>query len=130
MPTTPTRFAAAAVSPSATVATASTPRAACSAARWVGARSYRSACWTTPTEDRVPRPMARNPTILLRAFSALLAYPDAELRAALPEIAGAIRASRLIKRRYRDALLVLVDTIRSEERRVGKECRSRWSPYH
>ena len=24
----------------------------------------------------------------------------------------------------------LVETIRSEERRVGKECRSRWSPYH
>ena len=23
-----------------------------------------------------------------------------------------------------------VDTERSEERRVGKECRSRWSPYH
>src|SRR3989442_3221565 len=23
-----------------------------------------------------------------------------------------------------------VDIIRSEERRVGKECRSRWSPYH
>ena len=23
-----------------------------------------------------------------------------------------------------------VFTIRSEERRVGKECRSRWSPYH
>ena len=22
------------------------------------------------------------------------------------------------------------DSIRSEERRVGKECRSRWSPYH
>ena len=22
------------------------------------------------------------------------------------------------------------NTIRSEERRVGKECRSRWSPYH
>ena len=22
------------------------------------------------------------------------------------------------------------DTARSEERRVGKECRSRWSPYH
>src|SRR3712207_9123604 len=30
--------------------------------------------------------------------------------------------------------LTLVDlflaTVRSEERRVGKECRSRWSPYH
>ena len=23
-----------------------------------------------------------------------------------------------------------VRTLRSEERRVGKECRSRWSPYH
>ena len=22
------------------------------------------------------------------------------------------------------------DLVRSEERRVGKECRSRWSPYH
>ena len=25
---------------------------------------------------------------------------------------------------------VSVGSIRSEERRVGKECRSRWSPYH
>src|SRR5258706_15821483 len=25
---------------------------------------------------------------------------------------------------------MLIDTTRSEERRVGKECRSRWSPYH
>ena len=24
----------------------------------------------------------------------------------------------------------LIDSLRSEERRVGKECRSRWSPYH
>src|SRR5260370_40483057 len=24
----------------------------------------------------------------------------------------------------------IADEIRSEERRVGKECRSRWSPYH
>ena len=24
----------------------------------------------------------------------------------------------------------LVKEVRSEERRVGKECRSRWSPYH
>src|SRR3712207_9461188 len=26
--------------------------------------------------------------------------------------------------------LVMADRERSEERRVGKECRSRWSPYH
>ena len=24
----------------------------------------------------------------------------------------------------------LADELRSEERRVGEECRSRWSPYH
>ena len=24
----------------------------------------------------------------------------------------------------------IIHTTRSEERRVGKECRSRWSPYH
>ena len=28
------------------------------------------------------------------------------------------------------AIKVLPDEFRSEERRVGKECRSRWSPYH
>ena len=38
------------------------------------------------------------------------------------------RASKLlaeykVNKRYRELL-------RSEERRVGKECRSRWSPYH
>ena len=27
-------------------------------------------------------------------------------------------------------LFVLMAVWRSEERRVGKECRSRWSPYH
>ena len=26
--------------------------------------------------------------------------------------------------------LYQIDVFRSEERRVGKECRSRWSPYH
>src|SRR2546430_4120340 len=25
---------------------------------------------------------------------------------------------------------MLAESVRSEERRVGKECRSRWSPYH
>ena len=27
-------------------------------------------------------------------------------------------------------IAILGDVFRSEERRVGKECRSRWSPYH
>ena len=29
-----------------------------------------------------------------------------------------------------DWMQVMVVPLRSEERRVGKECRSRWSPYH
>ena len=29
-----------------------------------------------------------------------------------------------------EALIQKYSTTRSEERRVGKECRSRWSPYH
>ena len=31
---------------------------------------------------------------------------------------------------FREVILALAQTTRSEERRVGKECRSRWSPYH
>src|SRR5256885_3484631 len=31
---------------------------------------------------------------------------------------------------YADDLAALTAHLRSEERRVGKECRSRWSPYH
>src|SRR2546422_10891436 len=27
-------------------------------------------------------------------------------------------------------LMIGIEIVRSEERRVGKECRSRWSPYH
>ena len=33
-------------------------------------------------------------------------------------------------RRTRAALQAVGEAERSEERRVGKECRSRWSPYH
>src|SRR3712207_9249514 len=29
-----------------------------------------------------------------------------------------------------EQIAVPIEVVRSEERRVGKECRSRWSPYH
>ena len=32
--------------------------------------------------------------------------------------------------KVRRKALEIIETTRSEERRVGKECRSRWSPYH
>ena len=31
---------------------------------------------------------------------------------------------------YETTVPITLDMMRSEERRVGKECRSRWSPYH
>src|SRR2546425_7907921 len=65
-----------------------------------------------------------------------------ELGPLLQEAAGTVRA-QLEARRHTlviepsaDHLVVTADrgrlrqVLRSEERRVGKECRSRWSPYH
>src|SRR5260370_14617880 len=34
------------------------------------------------------------------------------------------------KRQQMSLVRISIGRIRSEERRVGKECRSRWSPYH
>src|SRR3712207_7743668 len=41
---------------------------------------------------------------------------------------GGVRAHRFLK--GEDTLVLAWVGQRSEERRVGKECRSRWSPYH
>ena len=43
------------------------------------------------------------------------------------------KIERVINRDFDQLLSTIEDGIingRSEERRVGKECRSRWSPYH
>ena len=39
-------------------------------------------------------------------------------------------SKRLWGSRYSDRMRRARASLRSEERRVGKECRSRWSPYH
>ena len=44
--------------------------------------------------------------------------------------AAAIVIQALLERNVTMATLWTSLGIRSEERRVGKECRSRWSPYH
>ena len=43
---------------------------------------------------------------------------------------GGLAQQFALSRPGRVRRLMLVATARSEERRVGKECRSRWSPYH
>ena len=44
-----------------------------------------------------------------------------------PELAKEIGCSKSTISRF---ISGAKGTLRSEERRVGKECRSRWSPYH
>ena len=55
----------------------------------------------------------------------------------MPGKSGTIGVKRLILKRFPYDIVVIegeLETVvvvaRSEERRVGKECRSRWSPYH
>ena len=38
--------------------------------------------------------------------------------------------AKLYRERLPEAKIIFLMPSRSEERRVGKECRSRWSPYH
>ena len=42
----------------------------------------------------------------------------------------AVKVINELKPLVKDATCDVVVCPRSEERRVGKECRSRWSPYH
>src|SRR2546422_205322 len=48
-----------------------------------------------------------------------------------PELNPIERVWKLTRRRcLHNRYFAHLDDVRSEERRVGKECRSRWSPYH
>ncbi len=49
--------------------------------------------------------------LIFKAFSALLSYPSAEMRQALPEIAEVVRSSKLVGARESETLLALVDEI-------------------
>ena len=70
--------------------------------------------------------------------SARHVVPDFELGAELlfhPRMRQALREADLIDIQWEISGRLLpitraVAQLRSEERRVGKECRSRWSPYH
>src|SRR3712207_8705301 len=65
-------------------------------------------------------------------------FAEAQLNPNAAKITGVICGYRveeiedplMQKIRYMDKLIDELAKGRSEERRVGKECRSRWSPYH
>ena len=52
------------------------------------------------------------------------------LIAAVIIAAFAVIGKKLYDLMFGGSLAVTTEDLRSEERRVGKECRSRWSPYH
>lgn len=74
--------------------------------------------------------------LIFKAFSALLSYPGAEMRQALPEIAGVIRASKLVGAHERQELLALIeeigdgDLLAAEERYVDLFDRGRALSLH
>ena len=91
--------------------------------------------------------MKRNSMILAAGLAALLALgacsttqpagkqvDDASIHAALKTKLTADRFSNItnIDVNVTNGVVTLAGEVpnRSEERRVGKECRSRWSPYH
>ena len=81
---------------------------------------------TTPTNGTSPPPAilpAFPESMLLSAFSS--AWLSMLLLLSLRLVFASLLLLLLL------ALSLLIKTsMRSEERRVGKECRSRWSPYH
>src|SRR5256886_2072789 len=72
--------------------------------------------------------------VLMRVMDGLMAFPAILLAIALmaargPGVGNVVFALSVV---YTPptAMLIRSTVLRSEERRVGKECRSRWSPYH
>src|SRR3989449_8786023 len=59
-----------------------------------------------------------------------LKLPDGTGLDAIREIRGVHPALPIIMITSYSSMESAIGALRSEERRVGKECRSRWSPYH
>ena len=81
----------------------------------------------------------KNPTRFAELEYCLQGYFDGKLALVMKQVRDDLTHKQLEERgRYQSSLAGVLasanpyadNTERSEERRVGKECRSRWSPYH
>ena len=71
----------------------------------------------------LPISFSLNPDLASTYVSVLLAEIAARTAQKDPD-------KKMLTKELLDILLLNMGSERSEERRVGKECRSRWSPYH
>src|SRR3712207_9239457 len=67
-------------------------------------------------------------TTLLKIIAGLIEATSGEVSVNSKRVAGPGPERAFVFQDF--ALMPWATVIRSEERRVGKECRSRWSPYH
>src|SRR3989441_13277344 len=74
-----------------------------------------------------PRPSSRRERTAAPDVDIVRVRSDAKNVTILTKAAPILRAVQLLGRSAKDTAS---RSLRSEERRVGKECRSRWSPYH
>ena len=108
-----------------------------SSASALDAASFRTlgAPSTTAFASFSPRPVTSRTTLITLTLLAPTSV-SYELLIGEAEAKDAIRKTEFrtdvigSNTRLAGAGLEMIDLPRSEERRVGKECRSRWSPYH
>ena len=60
-------------------------------------------------------------------FLKIILFPVIPIYAFVVAVRNWLFELKIFKERRVNAVII---SVRSEERRVGKECRSRWSPYH
>jgi len=77
-----------------------------------------------PTGNRI---LVKPDPVETKTKSGILLAKDEKLEAAASVTGTVVAVGELAWKEFVDGVF---KSVRSEERRVGKECRSRWSPYH
>ena len=73
---------------------------------------------------------ARYDALLYRDFSVHYGKVNKVVGLTVESVGPPAKLNDLCEIISKDGLTKVMAEVRSEERRVGKECRSRWSPYH
>ena len=85
-----------------------------------------------PIVDEIKASLEGAQGVVVVDYRGLTVEQDTQLRKQLREagVVYKVYKNTLVKRAIAGTEFEPMAEVRSEERRVGKECRSRWSPYH